>query len=243
MKFFLGRSKAIDSTITNNKKIEIDPLDLVPTIRMQTKRCEAVFNEYAKTMTTDDISDEKLRKFCRFTDGLPLWNFRNALHLVPGLVNVVSVNDLGLRKNTFPLYRIVFPLRSWQTQFRFVDLRSRSTLERLRGASTEPSTSRLGGSPPYNWHSINQEAGRCSSTRAESSGPVSRLEPQLPLPRIIIIPFPLLGTNGPQAARLAVARAIHAIATQAGVHIGIRRFSVINQVHSRRLHVLSPPHI
>lgn len=38
------------------------------------------------------------------------------------------------------------------------------------------------------------------------------------------------GTNGPQAARLAVARAIRAIATQAGVFIGIRRFSVINQV-------------
>ena len=149
---------------------------------------------------------------------------------------MLSRYAFALRKNTFPLYMIVFPLRSWQTQFHFVDLRSRSTLERLRGASTEPSTSRLGGSPPYNWHSINQEAGRCSSTRAESSGPVSRLEPQLPLPRIIIIPFPLLGTNGPQAARLAVARAIHAIATQAGVHIGIRRFSVINQV---RVYILT----
>jgi hypothetical protein len=57
-------------------------------------------------------------------------------------------------------------------------------------------------------------------------------------PRVVSIP-PLVctctGTNGPQAARLAVARAIHAIATQAGVHIGIRRFSVINQVREKGL--------
>jgi len=48
--------------------------------------------------------------------------------------------------------------------------------------------------------------------------------------RLSVYNIDLPGTNGPQAARLAVARAIHAIATQADVHIGIRRFSVINQV-------------
>jgi len=53
---------------------------------------------------------------------------------------------------------------------------------------------------------------------------------QIPSVQTLFVVVVGAGTNGPQAARLAVARAIHAIATQAGVHIGIRRFSVINQV-------------
>lgn len=39
-----------------------------------------------------------------------------------------------------------------------------------------------------------------------------------------------LGCDSATAAKLAVARALKTIAMEAGVHVGVRRFAVINQV-------------
>ena len=38
------------------------------------------------------------------------------------------------------------------------------------------------------------------------------------------------GCDGPIAAKLAIVRALKAIAIDAGVQIGVRRFAIINQV-------------
>jgi len=94
LKFFLGQSKSIDAFVTS-KKTPLVPTDLVPTIKLQSRRCREEFEKYSNANNEDDVSDDKLRELCRFTDGMPLWDFRRALHLVPALVNVVSVtNDI-----------------------------------------------------------------------------------------------------------------------------------------------------
>jgi len=90
LKFFLGQSKSIDAFVTS-KKTSLVAADMVPTIKMQARRCREEFEKYTNANEEEDVSDDKLRDLCRFTDGLPLWDFRRALHLVPALVNVVSV--------------------------------------------------------------------------------------------------------------------------------------------------------
>ena len=90
IRFYLSKSKVLDAFISG-KKHAISPLELEPIAKLQLIRCDSVFLEYRKTMKVDDLSDHELLSFVRYTDGLPLWDFRSSLRLVPALVNVVSV--------------------------------------------------------------------------------------------------------------------------------------------------------
>lgn len=49
--------------------------------------------EWAERQPTEDLSDERLRKLSRYTDGLPLRPYQRCLKQVPELVNLVSLAD------------------------------------------------------------------------------------------------------------------------------------------------------
>ena len=64
------------------------------------KRASALCNvmhdaylEHLATAPIEDLSDDYLRSFTRYTDGLPLKDYENCLDLVPALVNLVSLAD------------------------------------------------------------------------------------------------------------------------------------------------------
>ena len=49
--------------------------------------------EFLANEPIEDLSDDALRKWSKYTDGLPLKDYENALDLVPQLVNLVSLAD------------------------------------------------------------------------------------------------------------------------------------------------------
>lgn len=56
-----------------------------------TRRCQVERARLSATETPRDLSDEAIWKMARFTHGLPLADFEGILHLVPRLVNIVTV--------------------------------------------------------------------------------------------------------------------------------------------------------
>ena len=48
---------------------------------------------HLETQEETDLSDARLSKLAKFTDGLPLLSYEKILHLTPRLVNVVTVGD------------------------------------------------------------------------------------------------------------------------------------------------------
>jgi len=101
---------------------------------------------YVSTQPIEDLSNERLRTFERYTDGLPLKPFRNAMHLVPSLVNLVSLADaipldgsslpFDLRKIAVRCKNVVYfaPRRFTAVQLAFDQPRSRVLLFRTRHA-------------------------------------------------------------------------------------------------------------
>ena len=63
-------------------------------------RCRAERKRKASSAHAADLSDDTLRKAARFTDGLPLADYASILHLVPRLVNVVTVRRAQTRPQT-----------------------------------------------------------------------------------------------------------------------------------------------
>jgi hypothetical protein len=57
-------------------------------------RCRIERKRIRDAETPRDTSNEAIRRAARFTDGLPLDNYNGILHLVPRLVNVVTVRSL-----------------------------------------------------------------------------------------------------------------------------------------------------
>jgi hypothetical protein len=55
--------------------------------------CRAEHEDLTKIQQVEDISDRQLLSLCRYTDGLPLKSYENALSLVPKLVNLVSLAE------------------------------------------------------------------------------------------------------------------------------------------------------
>lgn len=55
--------------------------------------CRKSHAEHTLLLPTEDLSDERLLSFCRYTDCLPLKDFENTLSLVPNLVNLVSLAE------------------------------------------------------------------------------------------------------------------------------------------------------
>ena len=170
---------------------------------------------YLATQPIEDLSDEKLLSFERYTDGLPLQDFENALDLVPALVNLVSLADaipLDGSELPFDLCKIAVkcknavyfaPRRFTAVQLAFDEPRSRVLLFH---------TGRMVGTGvKWPW--------RTPHPPAPPQSPRSHCHAARPA-----------GCNGPMAAKLAIVRALKAISEEAGVRIGVRRFAVINQV-------------
>lgn len=55
--------------------------------------CRLSHQLHLESQPNDDLSDERIRSYCKYTDGLPLKDYENALELVPGLVNLVSLAE------------------------------------------------------------------------------------------------------------------------------------------------------
>lgn len=190
---------------------------------------------FLATQPIEDLSDETLLAFERYTDGLPLKDFENALELVPSLVNLVSLADaLPLDGSSLP-----FDLRHIAVRCKNAVYFAPRRFTAVQLAFDEP-RSRV----------LLFHTGRMVGTGARRRSLVSApFSPAFLLP--VPFPFPSAGCNGPTAAKLAVVRALKSISEDAGVKIGIRRFSVINQVrHHQFEHVCgflsslpsSPPH-
>lgn len=64
--------------------------------------CRAERKRVRSNRTTADLSDASMRAAAQFTDNLPLANYDGILHLVPRLVNVVTVSLQA--SNTQPLH-------------------------------------------------------------------------------------------------------------------------------------------
>ena len=102
------------------------------------------YASFVATQPIEDLRDETLLRYERYTDGLPLKDFENALELVPSLVNLVSLADaLPLDGSSLPFdlrhiavrckNAVYFaPRRFTAVQLAFDEPRSRVLLFRTR---------------------------------------------------------------------------------------------------------------
>lgn len=67
--------------------------DLQTSVRAVVENCRAARKRKRESALVVDTSDERLFEGARFTDHLPLANYENVLHLVPRLVNIVSLAE------------------------------------------------------------------------------------------------------------------------------------------------------
>ena len=201
-----GNAYSVEELETRTRKI---------TDEMQITLMESLANR-----PVDDISTETLCKMARYTDGLPLKDYENALDLVPALVNLVSLADaLPLDGSSLPFNlraiamrcrgAVYFaPRRFTAVQLAFDEPRSRILLFReCKHHTPTPRQTRNTHTLQRNPESLFADTGRVVGT----------------------------GCNNPTAAKLAVIRALKAISTEAHVHVAVRRFAVINQVCSLEL--------
>lgn len=61
--------------------------------RATVEACRRSHAAHVKAQPQEDLSDERVLSYCRYTDGLPLKDYENTLELVPGLVNLVSLAE------------------------------------------------------------------------------------------------------------------------------------------------------
>tara|TARA_B110000858_G_scaffold150862_1_gene171724 strand:- start:7295 stop:8404 length:1110 start_codon:yes stop_codon:yes gene_type:complete len=135
-----------------------------------------------------DLSDETILKAARFTDNFALANYCGILHLVPRLVNIVTLAE------AVPVYG------------------SGTTL-------------------PLDLHAI---GARCTNAYyAPKRFAAVQLAFSNPRCRVLVFHTGRLvgtGCSGPMAARMSILKAARQLAEEAGVHVHLRKFSVINQV-------------
>ena len=67
--------------------------ELQASVRAVVENCRAARKRKCESAPVVDTSDEQLFKGARFTDHLPLANYEIVLHLVPRLVNIVSLAE------------------------------------------------------------------------------------------------------------------------------------------------------
>ena len=148
---------------------------------------EEAYLDYLSKRPVEDLSDEKIQAISKYTEGLPLKDYENALDLVPELVNLVSLAD-------------ALPLD--------------------------------GSSLPFDLKKI---AVRCKGAVYFAPRRFTAVQLAFDEPRSRVLLFHTgrvvgTGCNNPTAAKVAIARALKTISIEAHVHVGIRRFAVINQV-------------
>ena len=94
----------------NDEAVAASRARLSEAIKEVTARCCVERKRMKALEAPVDLSDDALVRAARFVDGLPLAPFENLLHLVPRLVNVVTVRSNGVvKKHTAPASR---PVRS-----------------------------------------------------------------------------------------------------------------------------------
>jgi len=162
--------------------------DLQAGVRAVVEHCRAARKRKRESALVVDTSDERLFEGARFTDHLPLANYENVLHLVPRLVNIVSLAE----------------------------------------AVPMPGS---GVKLPLDLHAI---GARCSNAYyAPKRFAAVQLAFSNPRCRVLVFHtgrFVGTGCSGPMAARLAILKAARQLAVEAGVHVVLRKFAVINQV-------------
>ena len=55
--------------------------------------CRKTHETHERSLPIEDLSEERILSFCRYTDGLPLKDYEQTLGLVPNLVNLVSLAE------------------------------------------------------------------------------------------------------------------------------------------------------
>lgn len=159
-----------------------------------------------------DLSDAHLSRLAPLTDHLALADYAGLLHTCPRLVNVVSVSTCT-STHSRPHTRAVAVASA-----------------QLAEAVPVPGS---GTSLPLDLHHI---ASRCSNA-FYSPKRFAAVQLAFDVPRSRVLLFHtgrIVGTgcSGVMEARLSVARAVRQMTVQAGVHVYLRNFQIINQVHA-----------
>ena len=84
--------KGIDNLISA-KANSISTEDLTARTKKVVGELKESYIEYLANLPLENLSDEKLCSFVRYTNGTPLKDYEKALDLVPELVNLVSLAD------------------------------------------------------------------------------------------------------------------------------------------------------
>ena len=84
--------KGIDNLVSA-KSNAISFEDLKARTKTIVNDLQASYMEHLANRPIEDLSDEHVRSYARYTDGTPLKDYEGALDLVPELVNLVSLAD------------------------------------------------------------------------------------------------------------------------------------------------------
>lgn len=186
------------------------------------------------TKPIEDLSDEHVWSYARYTDGTPLKDYEDALDLVPELVNLVSLADaipldgsdlpFDLKKIAVKCRGAVYfaPRRFTAVQLPFDEPRSRVLLfhtGRIVGTGT------LGRSELLRAHTHRHKTPARFTVMCVVGCCITRY----------------VGCDSPMAAKLAVVRSLKTIAQEAGVHVAVRRFAVSSNFVSN-MHTPCPQH-
>ena len=192
------------------------------------------------TGTQPDLSDEALSQYARFTDKFAFKPYERFLWYVPRLVNVVTVRRNSVTRPVARSDSGAHRSSPRPSPSRARASRCRSTCTTSpRAAATR--TTRPRSSAPCSWPTRARAAGCWCFTRGDSLEQARSLVEHLVhllahgLAWKHTSPARGTGTSGPMAARLALMRAQRQLYEDAGVHIHVNKFAVINQVGAASL--------
>lgn len=86
-------SQDIERIVSKNAGCSITPDEFASYANEIATACKAANERFQTMQNPEDMSDEQLISYCRYTDGIPLKDYENTIHLVPALVNLVSLAD------------------------------------------------------------------------------------------------------------------------------------------------------
>lgn len=111
MKVNISLSNKINGT---DAEVKVFHEKLRAALHTAVTRCRKERKRKLAGASAPDLSDEALRLAARHTDRLPLANYDGILHLVPRLVNVVTVNPAPEHASKRAQADTLWPLRSWR---------------------------------------------------------------------------------------------------------------------------------
>lgn len=165
-----------------------------------------------------DVSDATLSRHARLTDALALKPYARLLHLVPRIVNVVTLAEVVKVDDDQP------------ASLHHCD-KSKEAVGVSGGTNRDHTVQSASTTPLLDLMHI---ATRCSSAYyAPKRFAAVQLAYDNPRARVLIFHTGRLvgtGARGPMAARLAIMKAQRQLAEEANVHVRITKFEVINSV-------------